>query len=115
MARRASASSCAIRHRRVVRSWPSASTVTYCASRLRVPFMPDESSMPRRAPDVVERVTGFCRMLRERGLRVTPAESVDAVRAVGLVDLVDRLALHLALRGPLTARRGAVVLVVALY
>src|SRR5438270_12558508 len=103
MAHRASASSCAIRHRRVVRSWPSASTVTYCASRLRVPFMPAESSMPRRAPDVVERVTGFCRMLRERGLRVTLAESVGAVRAVGLVDVRALLDVHLRLLALLPA------------
>ena len=80
-----------------------------------MPFMPAESPMPRRAPDVVERVTGFCRMLRERGLRVTPAESVDAVRAVGLVDLGDRLDLHLALRALLTTRRDELALFDALF
>jgi uncharacterized protein with von Willebrand factor type A (vWA) domain len=55
--------------------------------------------------DVVERVTAFCRLLRARGLRVTPAESIDAVRALEVVDLIDRTELHLALRALLTTRR----------
>ena len=54
---------------------------------------------------VVERVTGFCRMLRERGLVVTPAESVDAVRLLEWIDLTDRIELHLALRSLLATRR----------
>jgi hypothetical protein len=54
---------------------------------------------------VVERVTGFCRVLRERGLVVTPAESVDAVRLLEWIDLSDRMELHLALRSLLATRR----------
>ena len=65
--------------------------------------------------DVVERVTGFCRLLRERGLRVTPAESIDAVRAVALVDSCDRLDLHLGLRTLLTTRRDDLALFDALF
>ena len=54
---------------------------------------------------VVERVTAFCRVLRERGLVVTPAESVDAVRLLEWIDLTDRTELHLALRSLLATRR----------
>jgi len=54
---------------------------------------------------VVERVTAFCRVLRERGLVVTPAESVDAVRLLEWIDVSDRMELHLALRSLLTTRR----------
>lgn len=68
-----------------------------------------ESLRPPSA-DVVGRVTGFCRLLRERGLRVTPAETIDAVRAVAFVDLTDRLDLHLALRALLTTCRDDLAL-----
>jgi uncharacterized protein len=54
---------------------------------------------------VVERVTTFCRVLRERGLVVTPAETVDAVRLLEWIDLTDRTELHLALRSLLATRR----------
>lgn len=54
---------------------------------------------------VIERVTAFCRLLRERGLVVTPAESVDAVRLLEWIDLTDRTELHLALRALLATRR----------
>lgn len=58
-----------------------------------------------RFNDAVERVTGFCRFLRERGLPVTPAESIDAVRTLEWIDLADRGDLHLSLRSLLTTRR----------
>ena len=53
---------------------------------------------------VVERVTTFCRVLRDHGLVVTPAESVDAVRLLEWIDLTDRIELHLALRSLLATR-----------
>ena len=65
--------------------------------------------------DIIERVTGFCRLLRARGIRVTPAESIDAVRALSLVDLGDRLDLHFALRTLLTTRRDELSLFDALF
>jgi len=65
--------------------------------------------------DVVGRVTGFCRLLRERGLRVTPGETIDAVRAVAFVDLTDRLDLHLALRALLTTCRDDLALFDGLF
>lgn len=55
--------------------------------------------------DIVERLTGFCRRLREEGLMVTPAESIDAARALPWLDLTDRADLHLGLRALLTTRR----------
>ncbi|HEY2852300.1 MAG TPA: VWA domain-containing protein [Gemmatimonadaceae bacterium] len=58
-----------------------------------------------REGSVVERVIAFCRVLRERGLVVTPAESVDAVRLLEWIDLSDRIELHLALRSLLATRR----------
>ena len=54
---------------------------------------------------IVDRVTRFCRVLRERGLVVTPAESVDAVRVLDWIDLTDRTEMHLALRSLLATRR----------
>lgn len=52
-----------------------------------------------------ERVTGFCRLLRERGLPVTPAASIDATRALEWIDLGDRLDLYFAFRTLLATRR----------
>ncbi len=46
----------------------------------------------------------FCRALRERGLVVTPAEAVDAVRTLGLIDVNDRREAFLSLRSVLTSR-----------
>ena len=53
----------------------------------------------------VERVTGFCRLLRERGLPVTPAASIDATRVLEWIDLGDRLDLYFAFRSLLATRR----------
>ena len=52
-----------------------------------------------------ERVTGFCRLLRERGLPVTPAASIDASRVLEWIDLGDRLDLYFAFRTLLATRR----------
>jgi len=52
---------------------------------------------------------GFCRFLRERGLTVTPAESIDAVRLLEWIDITDRIELHLALRSLLATRREDLV------
>ena len=65
--------------------------------------------------DVFERVIGFCRVLRDNGLPVTPSESIDAVRSLALLDLVDRAEVHLALRAVLTTRRDDVALFDALF
>ena len=65
--------------------------------------------------DVIERVTGFCRLLRERGLQVTPSESIDAARSLALLDLTDRTDLYLALRALLTTRRDDLPLFDALF
>ncbi|HWN97761.1 MAG TPA: VWA domain-containing protein [Blastocatellia bacterium] len=46
----------------------------------------------------------FCRALREQGLVVTPAEAVDAIRTVGLIDANDREETFLSLRSVLTSR-----------
>jgi uncharacterized protein len=58
-----------------------------------------------RAPSLVDRVTEFCRALREQGVLVTPAESVEAVRALRWVELGDREDVYQALRLVLTTRR----------
>jgi uncharacterized protein with von Willebrand factor type A (vWA) domain len=52
-----------------------------------------------------ERVTGFCRLLRERGLPVTTAASSDAMRVLEWIDLGDRLDLYFAFRTLLATRR----------
>jgi hypothetical protein len=68
-----------------------------------------------QSTDVIERVTGFCRLLREKGLQVTPSESIDAVRSLALLDLADRTELYLALRALLTTRRDDLPLFDALF
>lgn len=72
--------------------------------------MPAERDAPPRSADVVERVTTFCRSLRSRGLLVTPAESIDAVRTLNAIDFADRIEVHLALRSLLTTRRDDLAL-----
>lgn len=54
--------------------------------------------------DLIETVTGLCRRLRERGVLVTPGETVDAVRTLDAVDVGDRAELYLALRSVVTTR-----------
>jgi uncharacterized protein with von Willebrand factor type A (vWA) domain len=55
-------------------------------------------------PDLVVTTTRFCRALREVGLHVTPAEAIEAARALELVDLRDRDELRHGLRSVLTSR-----------
>jgi hypothetical protein len=54
--------------------------------------------------DLVRAVIRFCRLLRARGLPVTPADSRDALRALELVDLGDRAEVHRAFRTVLASR-----------
>ena len=49
--------------------------------------------------------TRFCRALRARGVLTTPAESIDAMRALAAVDVADREDVYFALRTLLPARR----------
>src|SRR5690348_6475581 len=69
----------------------------------------------RSTDDLIERITGFCRLLRDRGLQVTPSESIDAVRVLPLLDLADRTDLYLALRVLLTTRRDDLPVFDALF
>jgi uncharacterized protein len=62
------------------------------------------SAIVDRAPDLVATTTRFCRALRDAGLPVTPAEAIEAVRVLELVDLKDREELRQGLRGVLTSR-----------
>jgi uncharacterized protein len=48
----------------------------------------------------------FCRVLRARGLLVSPAESIDAARVLPMIDVGDRADVRLALRALLTAKPG---------
>lgn len=54
--------------------------------------------------DLLTTTVRFCRALRERGLLVTPAEAIDAVKTLSLVDLGDRQEVYLSLRSVLTSR-----------
>src|SRR5262249_57457510 len=54
--------------------------------------------------DLVTATVRFCRLLRARGLGITPGESRDAVRALELIDLGDRDEVHRALRTVLVPR-----------
>jgi uncharacterized protein len=64
-----------------------------------------EARLESRSASLVERVAEFCRALRERGVLATPAESVEAVRALERIDLTDRADVYHALRLLLTTRR----------
>ena len=61
--------------------------------------------MTGAGPDVVGHTTRFCRALRDCGVTATPAESIDAVRALCAVDLGDRDDVYFALRALLASRR----------
>lgn len=64
--------------------------------------MPSTQRVPAR--DLVSATVRFCRLLRDRGLAVTPVESQDALRALAVVDLGDRAEVHRALRTVLASR-----------
>lgn len=53
---------------------------------------------------LVDRAVGFVTALREAGLPVSSAESLDAVRAMGAIDLLDREGLRAALSATLVKR-----------
>ena len=55
--------------------------------------------------DLIDAVVMLCRDLRDRGVSVTPSESIDAARTLGHVDLGDRDDVRLALRTVLVSRR----------
>lgn len=54
--------------------------------------------------DLLHAVVGLVRQLRARGVRTTPGSSVEAARALGVVDVLDREEVRDALRAVLTAR-----------
>jgi uncharacterized protein with von Willebrand factor type A (vWA) domain len=54
--------------------------------------------------DLVSVTTRFCRALRERGVLVTPSETLDAVRSLEIVDIGDREEVYLGLRTVLASR-----------
>ncbi len=57
-----------------------------------------------RSRDLLTGTVRFCRLLRARGLAITPSESHDAIRALEVVDLGDRAEVHRALRTVLATR-----------
>jgi uncharacterized protein with von Willebrand factor type A (vWA) domain len=59
---------------------------------------------PSIESDLLDKVVLFCRTLRERGLLATTSEAIDAVTALGLIDLDDREEAFLSLRSVLTSR-----------
>src|SRR4030095_5829544 len=56
--------------------------------------------------ELSNRMLLFCRTLRERGLLATTSEAIDAVTALGLIDLDDREETFLSLRSVLTSRQA---------
>lgn len=65
----------------------------------------EDRTESRGGRSLVERVTEFCQALRARGVLATPAESVEAVRALERVDLIDGVDVYHALRLLLTTCR----------
>ncbi|HUQ81021.1 MAG TPA: VWA domain-containing protein [Gemmatimonadaceae bacterium] len=58
-----------------------------------------------RDRDPVAFVTSFSRALRDRGMRATPASSIEAIRALTAVDITDKDDVYFALRSVLATRR----------
>jgi len=54
--------------------------------------------------DLLSGAVRFCRLLRSRGLAVTPSQGRDALRSLELIDLADRAEVHRALRAVLASR-----------
>ena len=59
---------------------------------------------------MIERLEEFAQLLRQNGLRVSPAESEDAVRALGLLPLEEKTLFRAALRATLVKRGSDVPL-----
>ncbi len=59
--------------------------------------------------DLVSHVIHFCRSLREHGLLVGPSETTDAVRSLGLVNILDGEQVYWAFRAILVSRLDEVV------
>ena len=68
-----------------------------------------EQSTGARGGSLVESVAQFCRALRERAVLATPAESIEAIRALDRIDVADRADVYYALRPLLTTRREDIV------
>ena len=66
-------------------------------------WLPDRASMRDREP--VAFITSFSQALRERGFPATPASSIDAVRALAVVDITDKGDVYFALRSVFATRR----------
>ena len=55
--------------------------------------------------DFISHLTRFCRVLRDHGLLIGPNETADAVRAISLVDMMDRGRVYWTLRSLMLSRR----------
>lgn len=55
-------------------------------------------------PSLVPHVVGFCRSLRDQGLLVGPSETANALRSLGLVDIMERRQVYWAFRAILVSR-----------
>ena len=60
--------------------------------------------MSASSADLVEHTARFCRRLRAEGLSLGPGDTLDATRALGSVDLMDREDVRLGLRTALVKR-----------
>lgn len=69
------------------------------------PDRSEERRVEDRGPsDLVLNLLRFCRALRHRGVPVTPAEAVDAARALSAIDVTSQRELYLGLRAVLVGR-----------
>lgn len=56
--------------------------------------------------DLVANLTEFCHLLRHSGMNIGPGDSLDALRALSLLDIRDRGQVYLGLRTVLARRRS---------
>ncbi|MCI0663931.1 MAG: VWA domain-containing protein [Acidobacteria bacterium] len=61
-------------------------------------------TLPANEAKILTKSVIFCRTLRDSGLNVTPAEAIEAVTTLYLIDLDDRQEAFLSLRSVLTSR-----------
>lgn len=59
---------------------------------------------PTAETELIAHTVQFCRALRDHGLAVTPAEAIDAVRTLDVIDFGDRRETFLSLRSVLASR-----------
>ena len=60
---------------------------------------------PSKTHDFTAHLTRFCRVLRAHGLLIGPLETADVIKAISVVDMMDRGRVYWTLRTLLVSRQ----------